>query len=250
MFQNPFGSIAPRHASTLWIMWTCWLRLHESVSLICLLAAVSMPPLEAALPALHNPPWFGFYAVYADKNYEFKITSAEGSVTLVPLGEGAPVLGNLLIHVHIGIMETHPDGKTVFHPVRADTLDSTDAATDKLGKSVMRGKTAGDAVIEITLEQSRGVVFMGGRVLEPGTLAHSLGASITVVFPNVNPPEGAEIHGEELNEREAKRAAKKLAREAEDRLKDDSLSLRGLDGQRKKIQSRIIERGIFYPVVP
>lgn len=235
MFHNPFKSTAARHESTARMTRNRCLGLPSSLSLACLLAAVCLQPVAAALPALKNPPWWGCYAVYADKNYEFKITAAEGTATLVSLGEGAPLHGSLLIQIQLGITATQPDGKTVFHPIRADTLESTDPATDKLVKSVIRGKTAGDAVLEITLEQSRGIMFIGGRVLEPGTLAGPLAASVTVAFPNVNPPVALESHQGELSEREARKAAKMKAKETGDKQREDSLSLKRIDGQRQKI---------------
>lgn len=201
----------------------------------CLLATVSLQPIAAELPSIQNQPWLGYYAVYADKNYEFKVTAADCAATLIPLGEGAPVLGNLLVQLKFGIVETQPDGKTVFLPLRTDTLESADPATDKLGKSVIRGKTAGDAVLEITIEQSRGIVFIGSRVLEPGAFTNPLRGSVTVGFPNVNPPAAPGNANGEINEREAKRAAKKKAKETEDRLKEDSLSLKRIDGQKQKV---------------
>jgi hypothetical protein len=201
-----------------------------------LLVTDCVQPLAAALPTLQTPPWLGYYAVFAEKGYEFKITANDGTVTLIPTGEGAPVLGNLLIHLKFGIVATQPDGKAVFLPIRADTMETTDPATDKLGKSVIRGKTEGDAVLEITFEQSRGIVFVGSRVLEQGSVTHPHCGSVTVVFPNVNPPGGAESANGELNEREAKREAKKKAKEAKQRLKEDELSLKRTDGQRHKIK--------------
>jgi hypothetical protein len=71
----------------------------------CLLAAFATQPVSAALPTLQNQSWLGYYAVYADRNYEFKIAAADGAVTLISLGEGAPILGNLLIQVKFGIVE-------------------------------------------------------------------------------------------------------------------------------------------------
>jgi hypothetical protein len=201
----------------------------------CLLATVSVQPITAALPSIQNQPWLGYYAVYADKNYEFKVTAADCAGNLIPLGEGAPVLGNLLVQLKFGIVETQPDGKTVFLPLRMDTLESADPATDKLGKSVIRGKTAGDAVLEITIEQSRGIVFIGSRVLEPGAFTNPLYGSVTIDFPKVNPPAAPGNANGGINEREAKRAAKKKAKETEDRLKEDSLSLKRIDGQKQKV---------------
>ncbi|MEY4246342.1 MAG: hypothetical protein RLZZ245_3927 [Verrucomicrobiota bacterium] len=200
-----------------------------------LFAAFAIQPLAAELPALQNQPWLGYFAVHASKRYEFKVAAADGEITLIPVGEGAPILGNLLINIDLGIEETLPDGTTVLKPVRADTIESADPATDQLSKSIIRAKTVGEASLEITIEQSRGIVFIGSRVLDPGTIKNPIRGVVTAIFPNVNPPaKEANNHGE-LDERDAKRAAKKEAKAAEDRLKDDSIDLKWTDGKRQKI---------------
>ena len=126
MFQTTFGFTSRRlQASTPNGRQTCRLRIHARLLMSCLLATASTQPVAAELPSLQDQPWLGYYAVYADKNYEFKITAADGIVTLIPVGEGAPVLGNLLVYIKFGIEETLPDGKIVSSPVRADTLEVT-----------------------------------------------------------------------------------------------------------------------------
>lgn len=210
-------------------------RIKACLTVSALYSAIAIQSISAELPTLQDPPWLGYYAVYSSKSYEFKIAAADGRVTLVSLGEGAPVLGNLLIRIDLGIEETLPDGKTNFRPVRADTLESTDSATDKLTKSVIRGKTAGDASLEITIEQSRGIIFIGSHVLDPGTIKNPIRCSVTTVFPNVNPPAKVESNQGEVNERDAKRAAKKEAKAAEKKLKEDCVDLKWTDGKRQKL---------------
>lgn len=245
MFQTTFGFTSRRlQASTPNGRQTCRLRIHASLLMSCLLATASTQPVAAELPSLQDQPWLGYYAVYADKNYEFKITAADGIVTLIPVGEGEPVLGNLLVYIKFGIEETLPDGKIVSSPVRADTLETADPASDKLGKCILRGKTAGNAAIEITIEQSRGIVFVGSRVLAPGTLTNPVRGFVTAVFPNVYPPATAENKEEEVNERDAKRAAKKDAKAAEDKLKGDSVDLKWTDGKRQKLTfEKVLDAG-------
>jgi hypothetical protein len=211
------------------------LRIKACLTLSGLFAALAIQPISAELPMLQDPPWLGYHAVYANKNYEFKIAAADGKITLIPVGDGAPVLGNLLIHIDLGIEETLPDGKTVLKPVRAVTIESADPATDQLGKSILRAKTVDDASLEITIEQSRGIVFIGSRVLDPGTIKNPVRGFVTAVFPNVNPPATVENNLGEVNERDAKRAAKKEAKAAEDKLKDDSVDLKWTDGKRQKL---------------
>lgn len=210
-------------------------RIKACLAVPGIFAAFFIQPLLAELPSVQNPPWLGYYAVYASKSYEFKVGAADGKVTLIPVGEGAPVLGNLLVYIDLGIVETLPDGKTTLHPVRADTLESTDPATDKLTRSIIRAKTAGDASIEITLEQARGIIFVGSRVLDPGTLKNPLRCSVITKFPNLNPPAPAPSAPAEGDEREAKRAAKKAAKAAEDKLKSDGVDLKWIDGKKQKL---------------
>ena len=235
MLQTPFGFTNRRlQASTPNAKHACRSRIHASLLMFCLLATASTQALAAELPALKNQPWLGYFAVHASKRYEFKV-AADGKITLIPVGEGAPILGNLLINIDLGIEETLPDGTTVLKPVRADTIESADPATDQLSKSIIRAKTVGEASLEITIEQSRGIVFIGSRVLDPGTIKNPIRGVVTAIFPNVNPPaKEANNHGE-LDERDAKRAAKKEAKAAEDRLKDDSIDLKWTDGKRQKI---------------
>ena len=255
MLQTPFGFTSRRLATAFPPVLTFstkavhqqrfhQLRIKVCLTISCLAAAFAPRPVLAELPTLPDQPWLGFYAVYANKNYEFKVAAADGKVSLIPVGEGAPVLGNLLIHINFGIEETLPDGKIVSSPVRADTLETADPASDKLGKCIIRGKTAGTANLEITIEQSRGIVFVGSRVLDPGTLTNPIRCFVTAVFPNVNPPAMAANNPEEVNERDAKRAAKKEAKAAEDKLKDDSVDLKWTDGKRQKLTfEKVVDAG-------
>jgi hypothetical protein len=219
------------------------LRIKACLAASCLITAVGIQPISAELPML-DQPWLGYYAVYANKSYEFKITAPDGNITLIPLSEGAPVSENLLVSINAGIEETLPDGKIVSSPIRPDTLESADPASDKLAQCVIRGKTAGDASLEITIEQSHGIVFVGSRVLDPGTLTNPIRCFVTVVFPNIYPPAAAASTEEGVDERDAKRAAKKEAKAAEDRLKGDSIDLKWTDGKRQKLTfEKVVDAG-------
>jgi hypothetical protein len=212
-----------------------YLRIKTTLMLSCLLAALAPHSISAELPTLSGQPWLGYYAVHANKNYEFKVAAADGKVSLIPLGEGTPVLGNLLVYINFGIEETLPDGKIISSPMQGNTLETSDPASDKLSKSILHGKTAGNASVEITIEQSRGIVFVGSRVLEPGAHTHPIRTTATVVFPNINPPAKPPASDEALDERDAKRAAKKEVKDAEDKLKDDGVTVKWTDGKRHSI---------------
>ena len=210
-----------------------------------LFATISIGPASAELPMLQEAPWLGVYAVHASKNYHFKIAAADGKVVIAPIsGKGDPFSGSLDVVVSFGVVETLPDGKTTLIPVRSDTLESSDPATDKLSRCTLRAKTAGDASVEITIEQSRGIVFVGSRVLEPGTLKNPLRGTVTAVFPVTTPAAGAATQEEGLDERAAKRAAKKEAKIAEEKLKGNVVDLKWTDGKRKKLTfSEVVDSG-------
>lgn len=202
----------------------------------CLFASMALGTVSAELPFLQEAPWLGYFAVHESKGYHFKIAAANGKVVLAPLSsKGEPVAERLNIVIAFGLVETLPNGKTAVRPIRADTLESTDPATDKLRKCVIRGKTAGDASLEITIEEARGMIIVGSRVLDPGTLKNPVCPSITAVFPGAEPKSGAPKEKVELDERDAKRAAKKEAKAAEEKLMENVVELKWTDGKRQKL---------------
>ena len=111
-------------------------------------------------------------------------------------------------------------------------ISAADPATDKLTKVVIRGKSEGTASLEITVEQSRGIIFLGGRILDPGLFKNPLRCSFTATFPNVIPNYGGEPKSENPDDRSAKRAAKEQEKADEKKLKEASLSLKWTDGKK------------------
>lgn len=198
----------------------------------CLFAANALQPAIAELPMLKQP-WLGYYAVFSNKNYQLRIGAADPKVIVAPIPQGGtPVWDSQFIHLDIGIEETLPDGKTIVRPLEGASLESADPATDKLTKVVIRGKSEGNASLEITVEQSRGIIFLGGRVLDPGIFKNPLRCSVTTTFPSVMPNHGDEPKSENLDDRSAKRAAKEQEKANEKKLKGDSISLKWTDGKK------------------
>jgi hypothetical protein len=236
--MNPHSTTTP---STPWhrSVWRSrfWKKNQASavLALACSLAVLSPQPAAAALPALQVKPWWGFFAVFANKNYDYKMAASDGVITLTPLGDGAPMLGHAQIQIRNGVLETYPDGKTVFHTLRPDTLETKDPATDKLGKVTLRGKTVGDVVVEVTVEQSRGIILMGARALEKGHLAHPSTAAMEVSFAAVHLAPAGASHGGQLTKRDARKAERAKEKEAKERMKINGISLRGIDGTKQVI---------------
>lgn len=230
-----------------------------------LFSAAAIQSACAQLPSLNEPPWLGYYSVFASKRYQFTI-AADGNISLVPANEkGDPVAKTLAIPIDILIQEMMPDGKPVWKQVNAQSLASTQPATDKLAKTVITGKVTGDAAFEATIEQARGAISIGGRITDPGTLTKNpIRFSIRVKFPNAYPKAVVEEKKEDSKEktkeeiREEKRAERKAKREAEDKkdakkgdkktdkkeggdaevlkkIEKDRIDMKWTDGTRKKL---------------
>jgi hypothetical protein len=182
--------------------------------------AASLPKANAQLPALNDAPWLGYNAVFANKRFQFGVTSL-GKISLTPIGDkGAPVSHTLAIDLEIGIEESLPTGKVVVKKVQPGTLSSSQPATDKLEKTMITGKTTGDAAFELHIEQDRGMIAMGGRLVDPGTLKNPLRFTIHAKFPTAYP------YDKPKDLKEEKTFEKKI--------EDDRIDLKWTDGKRIK----------------
>lgn len=213
---------------------------------------------SAQLPQLSEPPWLGYFGVYSSKRYDFKITS-QGKITLIPTNsKGEPAAHTLEVPVDIVVEETMPDGKITTKQIKKETLASTQAATDKLEKSVITGKVTGDAAFEATIEQSHGIISIGGRITDKGTLVKNpIRFAVRVKIPNAYPKADIEVKKEGTDKeatKEERRAERKAKREAEkeaekkntgkktgstkddtkEKIADDRIDMKWTDGTRKK----------------
>lgn len=203
------------------------------VRFVCTIALISsfaaLPSAQAQLSSLSEPPWTGYYAAYESKRFHIGL-SAQGDIKLTPIGSrGAPVSHQLTIPIDIGIEEIMPDGKVVMRQVKVETLSATDPATDKLEKATFRGKVTGDAVFEATIEQSRGIIFIGGRVVEPGTLTKNpIRCAVRAKFPD------AYKNAKKGNPLDESRENKKIVKAFEKKIAGDLIELKWTDGKRVK----------------
>ena len=134
-----------------------------------LTALTGIQSVSAELPALNKQPWMGYFAVFKNRNYEITINN-QGEMRLSPHTKEGEVFGAYLAFpISIGIEEIMPDGKIQWLSILPESLESTDPATDKLEKAVIRGKVTGGAAFEATIEGARGIFSIGGRVTDPGT---------------------------------------------------------------------------------
>ena len=187
------------------------------------LAATGSQTLPAQLPSIDKQPWIGYFAAHTSNRYQIGISSM-GELHLKPVVSGAAIANSYLIEIVPTVLETQSSGKIVAKRIIADSLETTDTATDKLEKATYRGRFTGDAAFEITVEQNRGIILVGGRLLDPGKLKNPLKFALSLEIPNLYPSERKP--GADLNEREKRREEKALA----DKLRGDRLSLKRSDG--------------------
>jgi len=205
----------------LWAMKTprmlsgCW------VSLVLLAAGIA--PAAAELATLDQTEYLGYFAVFANARYQFKVAS-DGKIALWPIGEKRePVALALSVPIQIAVEELMPDGKIAVKQIQSASLESVQPPTLKLEKIVITGKVAGDATFEVDIEQSRGTIFMGGRVTNPGTLKNTLRFAIYAKMPSLYT---RSANAKTMNKKDESALQKKIA--------GDHVTLKGIDGKHRK----------------
>jgi hypothetical protein len=132
-------------------------------------SCLGLQTVNAGLPTLTEKPWLGIFGVFKNRHYEITI-NAQGEIRLSPHNEKGDILSSYLnVPISMGIEEVLPDGRLQLLKILPESLESTDSPTDKLKKTVIRGKVAGGAAFEASIEEARGAISIGGRVTDPGT---------------------------------------------------------------------------------
>jgi hypothetical protein len=190
--------------------------------LLAVVAAVSgLLPVSAELPFLNEKPWLGYFVGFESKDYRFGVTN-KGRASIVPFDKnGKPVGSNLSPAVDFLVQEVWADGSTVTKKIDLGSLTTEDSPNDDLEKSAFRGKTSGGASFEAVIEENRGVISLGGRLLDPGKLKQPVRFVIRVKFGS--------FYKVDNDDRKAQRTALK-------RISDDRLNLKWTDGKRVKVK--------------
>ena len=180
---------------------------------------------SAELPMMNDKDWLGFFIGVENNDFRFGV-GADGKTTLrINRKKGDPINNKLTIEFIFQIEETKPDGKTTIYKVLPESLETTQEPTTKPKNAVFRGKVKGDATIEVTLDETRGGISIGGRLLDPGTLAKdSLRFTISAKIPNAY----ADVD---------KPADRKETKAFEDRIKGDQVTLAYSDKKRSKLST-------------
>ena len=187
-----------------------------------LLGLAGISPVSAELPGLSEKEWLGYFVGYENKKIQFGITS-QGKAAIKILGKGGePLNQRLAIGVDFLVEEVMPDGKISAKKIKPETLESAQPATNKPEKMSIRGKVTGDASFEVFINEDRGVISLGGRLSERGTLTKNpLRFSIQLKFPDAYPS------GKTAGDKDKEKALK-------DKMKNDRLQLTWSDGKRVK----------------
>ncbi len=188
-----------------------------------LIGLAGILPAAAELPQLSETKWLGHFVGFQNRRLQFSVTTAGKAAVRVIGDRGDPVGRRLTIPVEFLVEETLPNGKKRKLSIQPETLESAQPATDKPRQLVFKGKVKGGAVFEVFIHEERGLLSLGGRLLETGAVAKNpLRFSIRARIPDAYPPE--------------KNGADKKRMEAlEKRIRKDRMLLKWTDGKKVKL---------------
>lgn len=192
-------------------------------------------PANAQLPSLDAAPWFGYFAGEQNSRCTLGISS-HGEIIFNPSDEAPHAAGGRSFRMRPAIEEITPDGRLVVRKLDSETLESSQAATNKIEKVVYTGKVQGGATLEVTVERSRNNFLIGGRVVDPGPNKNPKRFALIGRSPRFYAPYG---QGKKSKSEEQKALEEKREKAMELKLKDESLQLKLLDG--KRVKQRILE---------
>lgn len=197
------------------------MKYQASLVAAVLFGLIGTQRVTAELPILKKQPWIGYFAVVENRNYHFSIDTNGVAILTLMNPKGEPMGVATQIAISCIVEEILPNGETQLKKIKKGSLESTDPATDKLEKTSIRGSVTGDAAYEVAVEQDRGVISIGGRITDTGTLTKNpLRFTVRVKIPNVY----AAV------EKEGRMAQKAF----EKRIKDDRMVLKWTDGKQLK----------------
>lgn len=189
---------------------------------IGLIGLTGVLPLSAQLPSLGDGDNLGYFVVARSKSSSFGITS-DGKTSIKVLDiKGTAVNNQLTIGINFNVTETTPDGKKVTRKLNPESLQTKNVATERPKNIVFQGKVTGDIEFEATVSEERGMILLGGRLLNATALKNPTQFSIEVDIPSTVPKAKAD-------------ANKRDAKELEDKIKGDKVQITWTDGKKAKI---------------
>ena len=136
-----------------------------------LLAYSCSQPVFAELPIFKDRPWLGYFAVFTDARTQVAVTG-QGAITVAHVTTKNEISSSVALSVQIYVEETLPDGKKTERPIDPASMESSQSPVTNPDQLVIKGKAEGGVVFEILIEPKRDMFCFGGRILDPGSLAH------------------------------------------------------------------------------
>ena len=197
-----------------------------SLSGAVLVTSISVLPLLAELPSMTEKESLGYFAILKTKNYQFGMTS-QGKASIHMVGKAGDILPQKQTNISVDffVEEVWPSGKVSPKVFLPETLESSQAATDKPKDLVFRGKTKDGAAFEAFLTEDHGAILLGGRLLASDIPSKNPQRFVVRVrFPNAYPDV------KNLSD-------KKVAKIFEQKISKDRLVLITADGKRTKLST-------------
>lgn len=183
-----------------------------------------MVPVAAELPIMHENEWLGIFAGTKTRNFQFRIV-ANGDASIRVFNEKKELVGDqLAIQVDFRIEETMPNGKVISRSIKPESLESAQQPTSQPKDMVIKGLVTGNIGFEVFVTEERGVISLGGRLLEPGALKNPTRFCIAVKVPSVY--DDVETGGD-----------KKEKKAFEDKIRADRVLINRKDGKREKFST-------------
>ncbi len=153
-----------------------------------LLAAAGTGSLSAQLPYLKEKGWSSSFVAYEGKLYQYSFTTqGKGEVNVIGR-KGTPLTSRLALQIEFVVEEHLSDGRVFYRLAEPEALTSEQQPTMKIENIVIKGKVKGDAAFEAYITEDHGVISLGGKLLDPGTLTNNpLKFAIRVKLPDVYP---------------------------------------------------------------
>jgi hypothetical protein len=187
-------------------------------------------PLAAELPGLSEKKWLGHFIGFENKKFEYGFTLMGKSAIKVIGAKGLPLSPKLAILVDFSVEETSANGRISIKAILPTSLESTQPAGNEPKNVLIRGKVKGGANYEVTIHENHGLISVGGRLLESGTLVKNpLRFVIRMTVPDPYPYV-------------KKSRDSKQEKAFQDKTKNDQVVLIRPDGKRAKLETdRVID---------
>jgi len=185
---------------------------------------IAYPTISAQLPMLNKPPFTGYFAGIEIKTLRFGLDSSGGAMLSPQNNREKIARKEDSIGISFVLETTQADGTIQRKSFIPTTLETTQPATEKLSKVSFRGKFDQEAMGEVLVEYSRGVITLGGRLIDAGKLKdQSPRFAIHFKMPKFDPekikPPGSYSKGKE-NEQNKDSGEKRKSRSEERKEKE------------------------------